>query len=238
MKSSKLISNFPYFQQINQYWTQARDECEKRSSKPLTCEIWIEETIPQDYKTKKLQLLEWRQQNNSQIQYSFPTFSRRRERVLNGKRARRVAVVLGKSWILKSLPSGVSHKIINPLNPMLVLAADAWNESYDLNGERISGTKHFAPGQTVYFHGIYSGDGYSRVYATGRHRHDGQICQLMCNTERFVNWRAEIIQEPILVYHLQHAYRWEEGTQPYLETMANIMNNRVMKRKQNLEQSS
>jgi hypothetical protein len=101
-----------------------------------------------------------------------------------------------------------------------------------MKGQTVHGTKHFAPGQTVYVHGVHSGDGFERAYVTGRHRDTQGLCTLITSTARLVRWRAEYLEDPAAVYHLQRprGYQGSGDRAQWIADTATAMNARVARR--------
>ncbi len=190
----------------------------------VTFEVWAETRDSEGRRRTARALLAWREEHAARIILSFRTRAREGP-------ARAVAVVVGAPELVERLPAGAAHRVIGPLLPLDALAADTWEGTYDLRGRTVHGTRAFAPGETVYFHGVHSGDGFERAYATGRHRDTGRYVTLISPTRRFVRWRRERVTDPVAIYHLAvpAGYR---GTDPerWIDDTARAMNERAARR--------
>ncbi|HYQ02993.1 MAG TPA: hypothetical protein VER96_30180 [Polyangiaceae bacterium] len=78
-------------------------------------------------------------------------------------------------------------------------------------GREQRGTTRFAPGTLVYAHAPYSGDGYQRVFFTGRDRETGRWATSICETRRFDSWHRVAVEDPELLLHLAtHGAYWRQ----------------------------
>ncbi|NJK69742.1 MAG: hypothetical protein HC941_27435 [Microcoleus sp. SU_5_3] len=174
----------------------------------VTVVIWIPHTDREQYRQITNSLYEWRQQWKQQIQLSFTTnvYDRYYEPESNCKRngKLKVAVVItSDSAILKSLPVGVKSRTIPSLSPVWSVTATVKNQTYLIKGIEIQGSKHFEPGAKVYPCQQWSGDGYERPYVVGLHRETQKFTSVVCASDRFENWKVELVENPILIFQFQ-----------------------------------
>jgi hypothetical protein len=104
------------------------------------------------------------------------------------------------------------------------LLADVWSGTYVSRGDRIHGSRHFAPGETLFVSGPHSGDGLERTYLTGRHR-DGRWASMLGPTARLVDWRVGTLTDPGWIAAVRGA-TWDRWTDADLVRFASGMNAR------------
>lgn len=181
--------------------------------KNVTAQVWIPYTDPDRYKTLVAGAFEWRKQWENKFEYSFVEHLYLAADQVAGRHNRRVKVVVIKSKLkyFKKLPEGISFEIIEDLTPVWGLKAHIRDYTYQSGAETIHGSKHFKPGQEVYPHKRFSGDGYERAYVTGRHKETGKFVSLMMPTVRMENWSATKLYDPIVIFKMRGVSGWGNG---------------------------
>jgi hypothetical protein len=201
----------------------------------VTALVWIPNTDRDTYAKIKASLYNWRRSWSHHIHLSFIDSvdhedGRIRCRRGRPKRRLRVAVVITSRQSLEHLPNGAKHQIIPDLEPEWGLQANVRDVTYSIKGVEVRGAKHFAPGAEVYPHGAYSGDGYERTYVTGRHKETGQFISILMPTERLENWRAVLIEDPIVLFRMRETgagYWGRAGREEGAKELAAGMNARI-----------
>ncbi|HEY1016402.1 MAG TPA: hypothetical protein VGE07_27075 [Herpetosiphonaceae bacterium] len=189
----------------------------------ITATIRIAPAEPAGYAETKAALLAWRARHAGEIVRTWITMANESPAPPSWRRPRLLLTEL-RAAALADLPAGALATPIDPLAPAWCLVALAPARSRDGRGGWYAGTKHFAPGAEVFFHYIFSGDGYERAFATGRHRDTGYFVTLMQPTKRFAGWRAAMISDPIVLFELrQYGRGWGDGAPISAQEMAEEM---------------
>lgn len=164
------------------------------------------------YADHKVGLRAWVERHLAEIEHRFPArFA-----------TRNALVVKGAPEILADLPVGITAAEIPDLAATRVLLATVPTR----------GTRHFAPGTTVYPHGRHSGDGYQRVYVTGLDKETARLVTMMCLALRFEAWRVELVTDVRVVFALrEHGVSWAvrpgAESEEEMRAIASSMNARV-----------
>ena len=193
-----------------------------------TWEIYVPWTDAETWRQKNDRLKQWRRDWKGQIAWSFTT-APARANWRDDRGRKRVAVVHATPAALAELEGMASCQRIAPLVPVWGLAATVVDEAYDLRGVEVVGTKHFAPGSTVYPHRQCSGDGYERTYVTGQDRETGRYASVIYPVWRFRDWKAVLLGVPAVIYRMRGPAGWTgaEGEKEEAEGIARFMNERV-----------
>ena len=181
--------------------------------KNVTAMVWIPYTEADRYKALAASAFEWRKKWESEFEFSFVEHVYRSEDRLAGQHSRRVKVIVIRSKLryFKKLPEGIAFEIIDDLKPVWGLKAYIRDYSYQSGSQIIHGSRHFKPGQEVYPHKRFSGDGYERAYVTGRHKDTGKFVSLMMPTIRMENWSAAELRDPIVIFKMRGVSGWSSS---------------------------
>ncbi|HAA55118.1 MAG TPA: hypothetical protein DCE42_10185 [Myxococcales bacterium] len=140
---------------------------------------------------QRAQVEQWSTQHSGDIAYRYLL-------------KKRLVLCRATQQALDALPSNISYQPIEELTPHDALVADIRDETYEIKGKTVHGSKHFAAGASVYCSEPYSGDGYERIYMLGQHKHTGYYTAVMGPTKRLEHWRIESVTHPVVQYMMAY----------------------------------
>ncbi len=193
-----------------------------------TVELSIPYTDAETYAQIKAAVFAWRERHLQAIALAWSTFTTTAQGTGNPRHRLHVVILQVEPAALSDLPEGVIAEQIPPLQPRWGVAARTPPTSPDARGGIVIGTKHFAPSTEVYCHGAFSGDGYERIYVTGRHKESGHFITIMQPTKRLLDWRVVFIDNPIVLFELREYDRgWENHGRDVAEALVAEMQRRT-----------
>jgi hypothetical protein len=182
-----------------------------------TAIVSLPRSEPEPYRALRQALFAWAERHREHVQNRWPISANE-------------LLVIASAEALADLPAPAGWREIE-LAPRWGLLADVADRTYQIRGTPVRGTRHFAPGTTLYVYPPYSGDGFERTYMVGPHRDTRAYISIIGPTARLERWRVETITHPAMLYEIGRALvPWDERsdvTREMAEATAQAMNERV-----------
>jgi hypothetical protein len=174
-----------------------------------TFRIHIPFQNPENYSQRSEELYAWKEKWQARITNAFVSNIGK----YAGRKVKYLVLETNRQAVA-DLPEGIRYERIPALAPVWGVAADIPDNTFtfttDKNWLLISGTNQFSAGQKVY---PFPRDStyYKMINVCGKHKQSGRYITILQPIRRLLNWRAESITNPIVIFHMRYQNGWIES---------------------------